>query len=155
MTLVVNDKAPDFTLPSELENNTITLSQFLGRKVVLFFYPKDNTPVCTTEACNFRDKAEMFQKLGVILLGISRDTAKSHRKFKEKYALPFSLLVDENGDVSEAYGVINKKSFFGRTFLGVERSTFLIDESGNIEAIWRKVKVNQHVEQVLNAINQK
>jgi len=152
MTLVVGDKAPNFTLPSDTEHNHISLNTFRGRKVVLFFYPKNNTPVCTLEVCNFRDKSEQFKQLGVILLGISKDSAKSHRNFKEKYSLPFSLLVDAHGDVCELYGVINKKSLFGKTFLGIQRSTFLIDEKGDISAIWRKVKVTHHVEAVLDAI---
>ena len=152
MTLAIGDKAPDFTLPSDSEEN-ITLSALRGKKVLLYFYPKDNTPGCTKEACDFRDHFAAFKKHGVIVFGISKDSAKAHTRFKEKYALPFTLLVDANADVCEAYGVINKKSLFGKTFLGIQRSTFLIDEKGNIRAIWRKVKVPSHVEQVLNELN--
>jgi len=152
MTLKNGDLAPDFTLLSDTEQ-PITLSQLRGKKVLLYFYPKDNTPGCTKEACDFRDHFARFKAHGIEVFGISKDSAKNHTKFKTKYALPFTLLVDHNADVCEAYGVINKKSLFGKTFLGIERATFLIDEKGHIQAIWRKVKVTGHVEQVLNAIN--
>ncbi len=152
MPLAIGDKAPDFTLSTDVENKTVTLSQLKGKKVVLYFYPKDNTPGCTKEACDFRDNFAEFRKHNVEIFGISRDSLKSHKKFKEKYTLPFELLIDENGDVCEAYGIINKKSLFGKTFLGIQRSTFLIDEEGTIRAIWRKVKVPGHVEQILNDI---
>lgn len=152
MTLQPGDKAPDFTLPTDSENTTVSLSSLRGQNVILYFYPKDNTPGCTKEACDFRDHFAAFKKQGVVVFGISKDSAKSHSKFKTKYALPFTLLVDANADVCEAYGVINKKSLFGKTFLGIQRSTFLIDENGNIRAIWRKVKVPGHVEQLLNEL---
>lgn len=152
MTLNIGDKAPDFTLPTDIENKTITLSGLKGKKVVLYFYPKDSTPGCTKEACDFRDHFAAFKQAGAEVFGISKDSSKSHTKFKEKYALPFTLLVDANGDVCQAYGVINKKSLFGNTFLGIQRSTFLINEEGVIAGIWRKVKVPGHVEQVLNEI---
>lgn len=152
MSIQVGDTAPDFTLSTDMENQQIALSKLRGKKVVLFFYPKDNTPGCTQEACDFRDQFPVLQKEGVEVFGISRDSSKSHAKFKEKFSLPYPLLVDENGDVCEAYGVINKKSMFGKTFLGITRSTFLIDEKGKIAAIWRKVKVTGHVEQVLNEL---
>lgn len=151
MTLNVGDKAPDFTLETD-EGKKITLSKLHGKKVILYFYPKDNTPGCTKEACDFRDNFTKLNSLGTEVFGISKDNQKSHTKFKEKYALPFTLLVDPNADVCEAYGVINKKSLFGKTFLGIQRSTFLIDEKGVISALWRKVKVNGHVEQILNEI---
>lgn len=149
MTLSIGDKAPDFTLPTDDETREITLSQLQGKKVVLFFYPKDNTPGCTRESCDFRDHYPVFEEHNVEVFGISRDSAKSHAKFREKYALPFTLLVDASGDVCEAYGVINKKSLFGNTFLGIQRSTFLIDDKGIIREIWRKVSVPQHVQTVL------
>lgn len=155
MSLAVGEKAPDFTLPTDDDGKEVTLSKLQGKKVVLFFYPKDNTPGCTREACDFRDNFSEFKKLGVEVFGISRDSAKSHAKFKEKHALPYPLLVDANGDVCAAYGVIDKKSLFGKTFLGVNRSTFLIDEKGNIQAIWRKVSVSNHVQTVLQAVEQK
>ena len=152
MSLSVGDKAPDFTLLTD-SDESISLSQLRGKKVVLYFYPKDNTPGCTKEACDFRDEFAAFKKHGVEILGVSKDSSKAHTKFKDKYQLPFTLLVDNNADVCEAYGVINKKSLFGKTFLGIQRSTFLIDEKGVIRAIWRKVKVTGHVEQILNELN--
>ena len=152
MTLQIGDQAPDFTLESDQEK-PISLKDLRGKQVVLYFYPKDNTPGCTREACDFRDQFTVFKKHGVEVFGISKDSAKAHTKFKEKYELPFTLLVDHNADVCEAYGVINKKSMFGKTFLGMTRSTFLIDEKGKIKAIWRKVKVTGHVEQILNELN--
>jgi len=152
MTLSIGDMAPDFTLPTDIENQTITLSKLRGKKVVLYFYPKDNTPGCTKEACDFRDSFAEFRKQGAEIFGISKDSTKNHAKFKEKCSLPFTLLVDAKADACEAYGVINKKSLFGKTFLGIQRSTFLIDEKGIIRAIWRKVKVAGHVEQVLHEI---
>lgn len=150
MPLNIGDLAPDFSLPTDAENSTVTLSKLRGKKVVLYFYPKDNTPGCTKEACDFRDHFTAFKQHGIDVFGISKDSAKAHTKFKEKYSLPFTLLVDENADVCAAYGVINKKSLFGKTFLGIQRSTFLIDEKGIIRAIWRKVSVPGHVEQVLD-----
>lgn len=150
MTLKIGDSAPDFTLPTEVENKEISLKELRGKKIILYFYPKDSTPGCTKEACDFRDHFAKFQQQGVEIFGISKDNARTHTKFKEKYALPFTLLVDANADVCEAYGVINKKSLFGKTFLGIQRSTFLIDEQGTIRGIWRKVKVPGHVEQLLN-----
>jgi peroxiredoxin Q/BCP len=152
MTLKVGDQAPDFTLLSDQEEK-ISLKDQRGKKVVLYFYPKDSTPGCTREACDFRDQFSVFKKHDVEIFGISKDSAKSHTKFKTKYELPFTLLVDDNADVCEAYGVVDKKSMFGKTFLGITRSTFLIDEKGKIEAIWRKVKVTGHVEQILNELN--
>lgn len=153
MSLTIGDKAPDFTLPTDEDGKNVTLSKIRDKKVVLYFYPKDNTPGCTKEACDFRDHFAAFKKEGIEVFGISKDSAKAHTKFKEKYSLPFTLLVDDNADVCEAYGVINKKSLFGKTFLGIQRSTFLIDEKGIIRAIWRKVKVPGHVEQILNELS--
>lgn len=147
--LSIGDSAPDFTLLSD-QDKEIKLSNLRGKKIILYFYPKDNTPGCTKEACDFRDQFTQFEKHNVLVFGISKDSALSHQKFKHKYGLPFPLLVDYNGDVCEQYGVINKKSLFGKTFLGITRSTFLIDENGIIRAIWRKVKVPGHVTQVLN-----
>ena len=152
MTLNIGDQAPDFTLPTDVDHENVTLSKLRGKKVVLYFYPKDNTPGCTREACDFRDNINRFKKEDTLIFGISKDSANNHRKFKEKYALPFTLLVDANADVCQAYGVINKKSLFGKTFLGIQRSTFLIDEKGIIRGIWRKVKVSGHVEQIVNEL---
>ena len=152
MTLTIGDHAPDFTLLSD-KNETVALKNFRGKNVVLYFYPKDNTPGCTQEACDFRDELSQFAKLNAEIIGISKDSPDRHTKFKQKYSLPFTLLADTNGDVCEAYGIINKKSMFGRTFLGIQRSTFLIDEEGIIRAIWRKVKVTNHTQQVLDELN--
>lgn len=151
MALSIGDTAPDFTLPTD-NGSSFTLSQLRGKKVILFFYPKDNTPGCTREACDFRDNFAALQAKNVEILGISKDNAKSHTSFKNKFQLPFTLLIDANADVCEAYSVINKKSLFGKSFLGITRSTVLIDEQGKIAAIWRKVKVNGHVEQILNEL---
>ena len=150
MALAVSDLAPDFTLPSD-QNELITLSQ-LKKPVVLYFYPKDHTPGCTQEACDFRDHFAAFKAKDVLVFGVSKDSSKTHTSFKTKHQLQFTLLVDAQADVCEAYGVVNKKSMFGKTFLGIERSTFLIDENRVIRAIWRKVKVKGHVEQVLNEL---
>lgn len=150
MTLKVGDTAPDFTLLDD-NNNKVTLSKLRGKKVILYFYPKDNTPGCTKEACDFRDALPQFSKKNIEIFGISKDKPETHAKFKQKYQLPFTLLSDSDAEVCIAYGVINEKSMFGKTFLGIQRSTFLIDEQGKIEAIWRKVKVPAHVEQVLDA----
>lgn len=152
MTLQIGDQAPDFSLLSD-QNKTVSLKDFREKKVILYFYPKDNTPGCTREACDFRDGLSLFNTKNAEIIGISKDKPEKHQKFKEKYQLPFTLLADTNADVCEAYGVINKKSLFGRSFLGIQRSTFLIDEKGIIRGIWRKVKVNGHTEQVLNELH--
>lgn len=150
MTLKIGDKAPLFTLPTD-SNELLSLQNLKGKNVILYFYPKDDTPGCTKEACDFRDSFPLL-KDNVVILGISKDSPASHQKFKQKYDLPFTLLSDKDAKVCEAYGVINPKSMFGKTFLGIQRSTFLIDENGIIQRIWRKVKVPQHVEAVLNEI---
>jgi peroxiredoxin Q/BCP len=152
MTLQIGDPAPDFSLQSD-QNQPISLKKLRGKKVLLYFYPKDDTPGCTREACDFRDSINLFTDKNTEIFGVSKDTPKKHEKFKQKYQLPFTLLADETGDVCEAYGVIDKKSLFGKTFLGIERSTFLIDEQGIIQAIWRKVKVTGHTQQVLDELN--
>lgn len=151
MTLKIGDHAPDFSLLTDQEK-TISLKDLQGKKAVFFFYPKDNTPGCTQEACDFRDFHGEFEKLNTQIFGISKDSAASHQKFKQKYTLPFPLLVDKNGEMCEAYGVFKKKSLFGKTFLGIQRSTFLIDENGIILAIWRNVKVKGHIDEVLNEL---
>lgn len=152
MTLNIGDQAPEFTLPSD-QNELISMKNLRGKNVVIYFYPKDNTPGCTREACDFRDAVLQFEKYNTVILGISKDSPNKHQKFKEKYQLPFTLLADESGDVCQAYGVINKKSLFGNTFLGIQRSTFLIDPHGKIRAIWRKVKVNEHIQDILNELS--
>jgi peroxiredoxin Q/BCP len=152
MTLAIGSKAPDFSLFSD-QNESVSLNNLRGKRIILYFYPKDDTPGCTQEACDFRDSTPLFHDKNTVILGISKDTPNKHQRFKQKYQLPFPLLADENGDVCEAYGVLDKKSLFGKTFLGIQRSTFLIDENGNIQAIWRKVKVKDHIQQVLNELN--
>lgn len=146
-------KAPDFTLPASNGEN-VTLSQFRGKYIVLYFYPKDMTPGCTTEACEFRDQYEVFTELGAVVIGISPDSIERHKKFIEKHRLPFLLLADEKQDVAKLYNVWKLKKNFGKEYMGIERSTFLIDPDGQIIREWRKVKVNGHVEEVLNALKQ-
>ena len=149
--LKTGDTAPDFTLPTD-GDGSITLSDLKGQKVVIYFYPKDDTPGCTKESCAFRDHKQDFEKLGVEIIGISKDSVAKHDKFKAKYDLNFPLASDENGEVCDLYGVWKEKSMYGKTFLGIERSTFLIDENGNLAEIWRKVKVPGHIEAVVDAI---
>lgn len=146
-------KAPDFTLPASNGEN-VTLSQFRGKYIVLYFYPKDMTPGCTTEACEFRDQYEVFTELGAVVIGISPDSIERHKKFIEKHRLPFLLLADEKQDVAKLYNVWKLKKNFRKEYMGIERSTFLIDPDGQIIKEWRKVKVNGHVEEVLNALKQ-
>lgn len=151
MESLVNMEAPDFSLLNEKEEE-ISLSDYRGKKVVLYFYPKDMTPGCTTEACDFRDRHEEFSDLNTVILGVSGDEASKHTKFIEKYGLPFSLLVDENHEVADKYGVWVLKKMYGREFMGIERSTFLINEDGIVEKEWRKVKVKNHIEEVLQSL---
>lgn len=150
--LNTGDHAPDFTLPAD-GGYDITLSDLRGQKVVLYFYPKDNTPGCTTQACAFRDVMPDFEKLGIVVIGISKDSVKKHDNFKTKHDLNFPLASDENGTVCEDYGVWKEKSMYGKTFMGIERTTFLIDEAGKIAQIWNKVKVSGHVEEVRQEID--
>lgn len=145
------DAAPDFALPAS-NGEELSLKSLRGKWVVLYFYPKDNTPGCTREACAFRDLKPKLAKKKALALGVSRDSSASHDKFIEKFDLNFLLLSDSEGDVCQAYGVQKKKSMFGMKFLGIERSTFLIDPSGKISRIWRKVKVDGHEKEVLEAI---
>ena len=142
-------KAPDFTLSDQFDNNH-TLSDYQGNWVILYFYPKDMTPGCTTEACNFRDNFPNFQKLNTAILGISKDNNKRHATFADKYKLPFSLLSDTEGEVCEKYDVWKKKSLYGKTFMGIVRSTFLIDPDGKIARVYSKVKVKEHASELLN-----
>jgi peroxiredoxin Q/BCP len=149
--LDVGDVAPDFTLPTD-GGGELTLSSMRGKKVVLYFYPKDDTSGCTKEACDFREKISEFTKAGAVVLGLSPDSVKKHDKFKAKYDLPFSLVADEEKTALEAYGVWVEKSMYGRKYMGVERTTFLIDADGSIQSVWRKVKVPGHVDAVLDAV---
>lgn len=152
MPIDIGNKAPAFNLTDQ-DGNKVSLNKLKGTKFVLYFYPKDSTPGCTQESCDFRDNIKKFAKKDVQVLGISKDSAKSHLKFIEKYDLPFPLLVDEDTEVCKAFGVLKKKSMFGKSYMSIERSTFIIDEKGKIEAAWRKVKVKDHVKEVLDAIN--
>jgi len=149
--LDVGDVAPDFTLPTD-GGGEMTLSSMRGKKVVLYFYPKDDTSGCTKEACDFREKISEFTNAGAVVLGMSPDSVKKHDKFKAKYDLPFSLVADEEKTALEAFGVWVEKSMYGRKYMGVERSTFLIDADGSIQSVWRKVKVPGHVDAVLDAV---
>ncbi|MGF1611955.1 MAG: thioredoxin-dependent thiol peroxidase [Kiloniellales bacterium] len=150
MSATVGKKAPDFTLPSD-GGGTVELSDLKGRKVIVYFYPKDDTPGCTKEACGFRDALPDFSKIGAEIIGISKDSVAKHEKFKAKYDLPFPLASDEDGRVCEAYGTWIEKSMYGRKYMGIDRATFLIDEQGVLRAEWRKVKVPGHVDEVLKA----
>jgi len=143
-------KAPAFTLPTD-GGGKISLKDLNGRKVVLYFYPKDDTPGCTKEACGFRDALPDLSKLDAVVIGVSKDSVARHDKFKAKYELPFTLASDEDGKVCEAYGTWVEKSLYGRKYMGIDRATFLIDENGVLRGEWRKVKVKGHVEEVLAA----
>ena len=145
-------KAIDFTLPANNGEN-VKLSDFLGKRVVLYFYPKDNTPGCTQEACNFRDNFERLTAKNVVVLGVSKDSIKKHEGFVAKQKLPFLLLSDENSDVCEKYGVWNEKINFWKKYFGIIRSTFLIDEKGEIIKEWRKVKVEGHVDEIIEELD--
>ena len=147
------DTAPDFET-RDAEGHPVKLSDLRGRKVVLYFYPKDDTPGCTKEACSFRDSFTEFRSRGIEVLGVSTDDEKSHRKFAEKYALPFTLLADTDHRVADLYGVYGEKQFMGRRYMGVLRKTFLIDEEGHIARVFDKVKVDGHADEVLKAFDQ-
>jgi peroxiredoxin Q/BCP len=146
------DKAPEFSAP-DAAGKIIHLKDLRGKKVVLYFYPKDDTPGCTREACSFRDSFARFKKLGIEVLGVSLDSEARHKKFAAKYDLPFRLLADTNRAISESYGTYGEKKFMGRTYMGNHRRTFLIDEKGKIKKIFDKVKPEGHAEEVLNAFS--
>ncbi|HIJ63353.1 MAG TPA: thioredoxin-dependent thiol peroxidase [Rhodospirillaceae bacterium] len=148
MTIEPGSPAPDFTLAAD-SGDSLTLSSFRGRKVVLYFYPKDDTPGCTAEACAFQAALPDFTGANAVVIGISRDEVKKHVRFKDKYGLAFPLVSDPDGKVCEAYGVWVEKVNYGKTYFGIERSTFLIDEQGVIRKVWRKVKVDGHAAKVL------
>ena len=150
MSVKPGDKAPDFTLATDGDGN-VTLSKLKGKKIILYFYPKDDTSGCTSEACGFRDSLPKFGRTDATVIGISRDTVASHDRFKKKYDLPFMLASDEEGKVCEAYGTWVEKSMYGRKYMGIERATFLIDPKGVVRNVWHKVKVPGHVEEVLAA----
>jgi peroxiredoxin Q/BCP len=151
---VVGSRAPAFTLPA-YPGGKVSLSQFKGKQgVVLYFYPRDNTPGCTTESCDFRDSIEKLTSIDTVVLGISTDSVDSHRKFAEKYDLPFPLLSDVDHEVAEKYGVWVEKSNYGKKYMGLQRSTFLIGKTGKIAAVWPQVKVQGHVAEVLKAVSE-
>jgi thioredoxin-dependent peroxiredoxin len=156
MTVSIGQMAQDFELPSQ-EGRMVQLSNFRKKNVVLYFYPKDMTPGCTTEACDFRDFHQKFQQVNAVIIGISPDPVKRHQVFSEKYGLPFVLLADEEHKVAESYGVWKLKKNFGKEYMGIERTTFIIDEDGYIVKVWNKVKVKGHVEDALQFLmdNQK
>jgi peroxiredoxin Q/BCP len=149
----VGDEAPDFTLPVD-DGSEVSLRDYRGRKVILYFYPKDNTPGCTTQACDLRDNLTVLNDQGAVVLGVSPDPLSSHAKFRGKFDLNFPLLSDEDHQVAEAYGVWKEKSMYGRTFWGIERSTFILDEEGVIQEAWRKVKPKGHAERVVDALGE-
>ena len=147
------DPAPDFTAPTS-GGGTASLSGFKGKHVVLYFYPRDDTPGCTKEACGFRDAYDDFRKVGAVILGVSTDPVKSHEKFINKFKLPFTLVADEDKSIVEKYGVWGQKSFMGRKYMGIHRVTFLIDPKGRIKKIWPSVKPEAHAAEVLAAIKE-
>lgn len=153
MTLEKGKQAPDFTLQAN-NGEQVSLSDYKGKNVVLYFYPKDMTPGCTTEACDFRDHHESFADLDAVILGVSPDPVESHNKFIDKHDLPFLLLADEDHEVAEQYGVWVFKKKFGKEYYGIERSTFIIDKEGNLSEEYRKVKVDGHVESALQYIRE-
>lgn len=145
------DKAPDFVLKNE-QDQDVALSNFLGKKVVLYFYPKDNTPGCTTEACSFRDIYDDILDAGAVVIGISKDSISSHEKFKNKHQLPFYLLSDTDHSVIESYGAWKEKKMFGKVTMGIVRSTYIIDETGIIIKVYPKVKIDSHSKEVLEVL---
>ena len=151
MPLEIDSTAPAFSLPTN-GDSTLSLASMKGKIVVLYFYPKDMTPGCTTESQDFRDRSEDFEKAGAVIVGASKDSVARHDKFVAKHNLPFALLSDEDGTLCADYGVWKLKKLYGREFMGIERSTFIIDAKGVIRHIWRKVKVKGHVNEVLNTV---
>lgn len=148
MTLEINKPAPEFEL-SDQNGELHKLSDYRGKRLVLYFYPKDDTPGCTAEACSFRDNYSVFKQNDIVILGVSADSAESHAKFQEKYQLPFPLLSDPDHKVSEMYGVWGLKKFMGREYYGINRTTFLIDEEGNLVKIYDKVKPEEHAQEIM------
>jgi peroxiredoxin Q/BCP len=153
MAIKISDEAPSFKLKNQ-DAKTISLSDFKGKPIVLYFYPKDDTSGCTKEACNFRDEFPKFGKLKAEIIGISADSVESHKKFAQKYKLPFNLLSDEKKEVLEKYGVWQEKSMYGRKYMGIVRTTFIIDASGRVNKIFPKVKVDEHSKEVMEALKE-
>ncbi|AIZ59511.1 thioredoxin-dependent thiol peroxidase [Bacillus safensis] len=151
MTIEVGQQVPDIELTGD-NGEKVKLSDFKGKHIVLYFYPKDMTPGCTTEACDFRDRHQSFAELDAVIIGVSPDSQDKHQKFKEKHDLPFLLLVDDEQKLSEAFGVWKLKKNFGKEYMGIERSTFLINKEGTLVKEWRKVKVKDHVEEALEEL---
>ncbi|MBN2639111.1 MAG: thioredoxin-dependent thiol peroxidase [Bacteroidales bacterium] len=149
--LNVGDQAPDFKLVNQ-DGNEISLSQYKGKKVIVYFYPKDDTPGCTSEACNFRDNYEYWMEKGYVILGISPDKQSSHKKFQEKYSLPFELLSDENKVTIKSYGAWGVKKLYGKEYEGLIRSTFVVDEEGKIAETFMTVKTKEHTEQIIKKL---
>jgi peroxiredoxin Q/BCP len=149
--LKIGDRAPDFNLPAT-SGGKISLKSLIGKTIVLYFYPKDDTPGCTKEACAFRDELPRFKSKAAVILGVSNDSIESHHKFIDKYELTFPLLSDDDFSVSKKYGVYKEKNLYGKKYWGIERSTFVIDADGKLSAIFRKVKVDDHVQELLNTI---
>jgi peroxiredoxin Q/BCP len=147
------DKAPDFSLPAD-DGTKVKLSELRGSPVVLYFYPKDDTPGCTREACSFRDRSKELKKLGAKVLGVSRDTPASHEKFRDKFKLNFPLLADVDHKVTEKYGAWREKNMYGKKSMGIQRSTFLIDAQGKVAKVWKAVQVDGHDEQVMEALKE-
>ncbi|MCA1958110.1 MAG: thioredoxin-dependent thiol peroxidase [Nitrospira sp.] len=149
--LAVGDQAPELEIPDQ-DGRIVTLHGLRGKQVVLYFYPKDDTPGCTKESCDFRDTEAQIMRAGGTILGVSLDGQESHQKFIKKFGLPFPLLSDEDARVSKAYGVYKQKNMYGKKYWGIERSTFIIDPEGKVKAVFRKVKVDGHADQVLAAL---
>ena len=153
MELKVGDKAPSFKLKNQ-DGKTISLANLKGKPIVLYFYPKDDTSGCTKEACNFRDEFPKFGKMKAEIIGVSADSIESHKKFAEKYKLPFNLLSDEKKEMVKKYGVWKEKNMYGRKYMGIVRTTFIIDASGKISNIFPKVKVDKHNQEVMEALKE-
>ena len=149
--LRTGDQAPDFTATAD-GGETVKLKDLRGKKVVLYFYPRDNTPGCTQEACDFRDSIARFRRKGIVVLGVSPDSVGSHEEFKAKFDLPFALVADQDHEIAEAYGAWREKSMYGKKYMGIVRSTFVIDEKGKIAEVHEKVKVKGHVDQLLGTL---
>jgi len=153
MALNVGDKAPSFKLKNQ-DAKVISLADLKGKPIILYFYPKDDTPGCTKEACNFRDEFPKFGKMKAEIIGVSIDSVESHKKFADKYKLPFNLLADEKKEVVEKYGVWKEKNMYGKKYMGIERTTFIINTEGKISKIFPKVKVEEHNKEVMEALKE-
>jgi thioredoxin-dependent peroxiredoxin len=152
MAVDIGHKVPDFLVKDD-QDNYFGTNDLLGKWTVMYFYPKDNTPGCTQESCDFRDRLSVLKKAGAQVVGISKDSVASHKKFKEKYYLPFPLLSDEDGKLCGLFDIVQEKSLFGRKYMGIVRSTYLVDPEAIVRQVWRKVRVRGHVEDVLVALN--